>query len=97
MIETIAQKLRTVILLHFRLVTFRIHFRKTLKPFMFMDFGPSERDHDSQNQLFLILEYTEILGQIQEHITTLRLFFWGILEHQNLKNLKLCAPKKSRI
>ena len=47
-----AQKPRRIILLHFVLVTVRVHFGKTQKPFMFMVFGPSGHDYDSQNQLF---------------------------------------------
>ena len=46
-IKRIAQKLCMMILLHFRLVSSRIHFEKTRKPFMFMVFGPGGRDHDS--------------------------------------------------
>ena len=55
-IKRIAGKLRRIILLHFGLVTCRFHYWETLKPFMFMDFGPSGRDHDSQNQYDLSLE-----------------------------------------
>ena len=55
-IERLTQKLHRIILLQFGLVTFRIHFRKTRKPFMFMVSGPGGHDHDSQNQLFSTLE-----------------------------------------
>ena len=48
----IAQKLHGIILLHFGLVAFRIHFRKTRKRFMFMVFGLGGSGHDSLNQLF---------------------------------------------
>ena len=41
-VERIAQKPRIIILLHLRLVTFRKHVRKTLKPFMFMVFRFSD-------------------------------------------------------
>ena len=34
----VAQKLRRLILLHFGLIVFRIHFGKTRKPFIFMIF-----------------------------------------------------------
>ena len=34
--KRIAGKLRRIILLHSGLITFRIHFRRTRKPFMFM-------------------------------------------------------------
>ena len=51
--ERIARKLRRIILLHFGLVTFRIHHWKTLH---FHGFGSGGRDHDSRHQLFLILE-----------------------------------------
>ena len=49
-IERIAQKLRIIILLHFGLGTFRIHFGKTQQVIMFMVFGLSGRVYDSQNQ-----------------------------------------------
>ena len=52
----IAGKLRRIILLHFGPVTFRINFRKTRKPFIFMVLGPAGLDHGSPNQVFLILE-----------------------------------------
>ena len=45
-----------MILLHFALITFRFCYMKTLKPLMFEDFEPSERDHDSQNQYYVSLE-----------------------------------------
>ena len=45
--ERIAQELRRIILLHFRLLTFMFHFRKL---FVFRVSGPSGRDHDSQHQ-----------------------------------------------
>ena len=54
--KSVAQKLCRIILLHFGVVTFRIPFGKTRTPFIFMVFGPSGRDHDSQNQLCLITE-----------------------------------------
>ena len=45
-----AQKLRSILLLHFGLVTFRFHFRKTRKPFIFMIVGPGGHDYDSENK-----------------------------------------------
>ena len=56
MIERLAQNLRRIILLPFGLVTFRIHFRKPPKPFIFIVFVLSGRDHDSQNQYYLSVE-----------------------------------------
>ena len=50
-IKRIARKLSIIILLHFGLVTFRIHFGKTREPIIFMVLGPSGRVHDSHNQL----------------------------------------------
>ena len=47
--KRVARKLRRIILLHFGLVTFNIHFPKIRKVLMFMIFGPSERDHDFPN------------------------------------------------
>ena len=55
-LKRVARKLHRIILLHFRLVTFRTHFRKTRKPFMSMVFGTGGPDHDSQNQLSPSLE-----------------------------------------
>ena len=55
-IKRLAQKLRRIILPHFGLVTFGIHFRETRKPIIVMIFGPTGRDHDPQNQYYLNLE-----------------------------------------
>ena len=44
------RKLCEFILLDFGLATFRLHFGKTWKPFMFR---PGRSDHDSQSQLYL--------------------------------------------
>ena len=52
----IAGKLRTMILLHFGLITFRIDDGIIRKPLIFMVLGPGGRDHDCQNQLFSSLE-----------------------------------------
>ena len=51
-----ARKFCRMILLHVELVTFRSHFGKNRKPFMFMFFGLGGRVQDSQNQLCLILD-----------------------------------------
>ena len=61
-----AQKLRRIILLHLQLPTFRFHFPKIQKIIMFM-FWPSECDHDSQPQLYLIFWDTAILQSIHEN------------------------------
>ena len=54
--KTIAQKLRIIILLHFLgLITFNIHDWEIRKPLISMVSGPGGCDHDSQNQLSLIL------------------------------------------
>ena len=50
-----ARKLHRIILLHFGLVTFRSHFGKARKCFIFLVFGPSECYHDAQHQLLLTL------------------------------------------
>ena len=42
MIESLAQKLHIIILVHFGLITFRFRFGKTMKPFMFMSWGFSD-------------------------------------------------------
>ena len=52
----LAPKLRIIIVFPFGLVTFRINFKKTRTPVIFMAFGPSGCDHDSQNQLYLVRE-----------------------------------------
>ena len=54
--KRVAQKLRRIILLHSRLVSFRSHFPKVRKVIIFMIFGPSGNVHDSQIQLCLTLE-----------------------------------------
>ena len=51
-----AQKFRTIILLHFGLVTLRFHFQKTHKVRFAMLCWLSGRGHDSQNQLCLSLD-----------------------------------------
>ena len=51
-----SQKLCRTILLHFELITIEMDFWKTRKRFNLMVFGPSVRDHDSRNQLFLVWE-----------------------------------------
>ena len=49
-IQRIAQKLCRVVLLHFGIVPFRIHFGRDRKPIIFIIFGPIGHDHDSKNQ-----------------------------------------------
>ena len=58
-IKRIAQKLRRIILLRFGQVTFRIHFGKAPKPFIFMIVGLGGRVRDSQNQYYFSLENRE--------------------------------------
>ena len=53
-IKRLAQKLRRIILLHFGLVTFRTHLKRTRKTYIFMILGLSGRDHDVPNQLYSI-------------------------------------------
>ena len=55
-IKRMVQKLSGVILLHFGLIAFRLHFGRIHKVIIFMIFGPSGRDHDSPNQLSLTLD-----------------------------------------
>ena len=54
--KSVAWKLRTIILLHFGLVTFRIHSGRIRKVIIFMFFRLGERVHDSQHQYHLSLE-----------------------------------------
>ena len=51
--KRIAGKLRKIILLHFGLVTFRIHSWKTRKPTIFMVLGPGGRDQGTPNIIYL--------------------------------------------
>ena len=51
--KIIARKLRIIIPLHFGLVTFKINFRKTIKPFISIVFGPTEGDHLETNIIHL--------------------------------------------
>ena len=53
--QSVAQKLRRIILLHGELVTFHFHLSKNPKVFISMTFGPSGHVHDPQNQLLLTL------------------------------------------
>ena len=53
--KRIAQQLRIIIWLHFGLVSYRIQFRKTQKPCIFMFFGFGGRDHDSPKQYYFYL------------------------------------------
>ena len=52
----IVRKLRIIILLHFRLGTFRIQYWKTRKVIIVTGSGPGGCDHDSPNQYYLSLE-----------------------------------------
>ena len=75
--KRLAQELRRIILLHFGLVSFRIHSGKTLKPFIFMILGPRGLDHDPQNQVFLILETPRYGNESQENPKSFKnMFFW---------------------
>ena len=60
-IKRIAQKLRSIILLHFGLVTFRIYFGKKRQVIIFIVLGPGGRDRDSQNKLRLTLGPPKLL------------------------------------
>ena len=84
-IERLAQKLCRIILLHFGLVTFMIHFRNPRKPSIFMVFGPIGRDHDSQNSDFWAWD-TKRFQIVQEQSPKQ---FWGILCVEIQKNGKL--------
>ena len=47
----LARKLRRSILLHFGLITFRIHFWESRQPLIFMVFGPGGHDHGSHKPI----------------------------------------------
>ena len=80
-IRRIAGQLRSIILLHFGLITFRIHYRKTVDPLIFMVLGPGGRDHKSQNQYYLSLETPGHSKIIQEKIP-------NIFKHMSWGNLR---------
>ena len=69
--KRLAQKVCRTILLRFGLVAFRFHFEKPRKLLMFMVFGPSGRDHDSQNQLFLTLQTPRYSKQFKKNPETI--------------------------
>ena len=54
-------------------MTFRSHLLKIPKTIIFIVFGPSGRDHDSQNQLYLILGTARYSKQERKTPT----HFWG--------------------
>ena len=68
--KRMAQKLRKIILLHFGLVTFWIHFGR--KAVIFMICRLDRHVHDSQNQLFSILETPKYVKKSQRIHT----IFW---------------------
>ena len=60
-IQVLAEKLRKIILLHFGLLTFRIHFRENRKLIIVMFSGLGGRVHEPRNQYYLSLETRRIL------------------------------------
>ena len=74
----ISQKLRIIILLHLGLETCRPHYWKTLKPLIFPVLGPGGRDHDSQNQLFLIWGAARYLRKSKKIPNHLNILVWEI-------------------
>ena len=86
----IAQKLRIIILLHLGLVNFGLHSGKTWQPIMFMVFGPSGCDHDSQKPISIIFGDTKILQTIQEQSQT-------ILEKYYLGNIRIVQNESLKI
>ena len=92
----ITGKLRRILLLDFGLITFKIHYWKTRKHLMFMVSGPGGRDHDSKNQLILILKSprnSKTLLKIQENPNTFQKnIFLEIRESTNVNISKMCVP-----
>ena len=80
--EKIARKLRRIILLHFGLLTLWIHDWKARKHFISMVLGPGGRDHDSQNQLFLIWETPRCFKNFKKLISFPKRWFGEIREFQ---------------
>ena len=72
-----------IILLYFGLVTFRIHFAKARKVISFMFVGPGGRVHNSQNQLFLILETPRYSKQSRKNKSSGKGVFLDISELRN--------------
>ena len=60
------------ILLHCEQITFRFHFPNIRNILIFMIVGPSGRDHDSENQLYLTLETPTTFKQFKKHLEA----FW---------------------
>ena len=89
--KRIAQKLRKTILLHFGLVTFRFHYWKTRKVIICMVSGPGGRDHDSPNQLFLIVEAPRLFKRIQEKQITFKHDCFGKYENLESWNCWKCV------
>ena len=80
--KRVAQKLRRIIMLHFGLVTFRLHFGKTWKVFFFMI--AVERVHVSQNH-FVELLIHQMIPNTQEKPNHLRTYYF----EKPLKSWKL--------
>ena len=63
----VARKFRRIILLYFGLITFRFHFGKAWKPFVFMIFGFLDVFMTPPNQFFLTLETPGLLKKQQKN------------------------------
>ena len=79
--KKIAQKLRRIILLHFRVLTFWIHFGKTRKVIVFMFVGLGGREHDSKTYIIYPWGHQDTsnnLRKTQDHFR--KQICWGILK-----------------
>ena len=90
--KQITRKLLRIILLHFGLVTFRIHYWKTPRPLIFMVLWPGGRDHDSWNQSHFILGDTRTFQIIQEKFPSIsKKYVWNLWIGNFVNFWKLCS------
>ena len=64
--DKMVQKLRIIILLHLRLITFNFHFPQNHKIIIFVIFGPGGGVHGPQNHLYLPLGPLNYFNQFKK-------------------------------
>ena len=74
-----------MILLRFGLVIVWIHFWETRKVIIFMASGPGGRDHDSQNQLFLVLDAPRYFESSKTNIIIFKVSYFWNFENLNIR------------
>ena len=98
--KKLARKLHRIILFHFGLVTFRIHFGKDRAVIILMVFGPSGRDHDSQTNYSYLWRHQDTPKNPRtnpNHIQ--KILFWGHSKSWQIHKLYLfgkAGPEQSR-